>query len=476
MALDVGVFSNLQPQKPVDLLTPYLTMQQLKTMQLQQQGMQLQQQDVAEQIQQRRIANAKAIQAAKVYQDAAQNGTDLDSPQFISQLAGIDPQLALAHQEHRARVKELGAQTAQAEAVTKKTQQEIDLGPTAEIAPGGTLFNRLGGKPVFTAPLTALQNAEARKANAEATVKELEAGTYPQTVDDFQSKLDALAPPTDKTFADTNKRFGGMAKAGPYTPAIGAGLLKQAASEAEKIAVAKNTVPFKVEVQQAGAAQATGDALDLMAEQALNGNFTSRNPVLLSKVYARAAEKAKTLGMTNQQVVMAQNAAKANKEALNRLTTQQSQVEAFSQTAEKNMRVLESAIQNVSDLGAPFLNTPLRNIQEKFAGNPKVSAFTAAITPVQAEVAKILNSAGATTGMLTDTARGEMQAAISPGATPAQLKAALDIFRQDIANRKSTYEAMIKDLTEQSAVGGSNTPASNSFIKPGGALEQLLKQ
>jgi hypothetical protein len=69
-----------------------------------------------------------------------------------------------------------------------------------------------------------------------------------------------------------------------------------------------------------------------------------------------------------------------------------------------------------------------------------------------------------------------MQAAISPGATPAQLKAALDIFRQDIANRKSTYEAMIKDLTEQSAVGGGNTPASNSFIKPGGALEQLLKQ
>ena len=59
--------------------------------------------------------------------------------------------------------------------------------------------------------------------------------------------------------------------------------------------------------------------------------------------------------------------------------------------------------------------------------------------------------------MLTDESKREMQGAIGPGATPGQIKAALDVFRTDARNRKASYEASIADLTGRSVSGGHGT-------------------
>jgi hypothetical protein len=487
MPLDPNIFSTLRPVQPPDLLGPFQTMQSLKTMQLQQQDIQQQIEERRQNVQQRQIANQKAIQAAKIYQDAAANNEDQDSPAFAAKLAGIDPQLAMAHQQHRAKLQELSASTdklkeegLKAHADYLKTQQDTAVGPRPE---GGLRYD-FGSKSWVPLPTTptqqadiTLKTAETRKNNAEALAKELEAGNFPKDADEAQTRLNAIAPPDDKDLGGVNTRFSAMLKAGNQTPAYFASTLKDALSQADKVASSRAQLPVKMELQQAGAGAVSGGGLDLAAQAYLqNQTLPGRNAVLNSKIMNRAAELAKDHGMDAQAVIIARNAAAASKEALNGITKQQAQVENFSQAAEKNMKVLENAMAQVTDLGAPVLNTPIRNLQSRFAGNAKVAALNAALAPVQAEVAKILNSVGgASGGSLTDTSRGEMQAVLSGGATPQQLKAALDIFRKDIANRKSTYEAQIQDLQQRSAVGAGAGPAA-PFVKPGGALDQLLKK
>lgn len=331
----------------------------------------------------------------------------------------------------------------------------------ADIANLGAQAEEAGGK------------AEESRANA-AKIR-AETGALPQTVDDAQAKLDALFPPDSKdaNVKDTNTRYSNLLKAGPYAPLLGQKVVDQAGREAESISVEKNKLPIKIEQLQAGAGNIGGGGLDLAAQAYLqNQTLPGRNALLNAKIMNRAAEIAKDHGMNAQAVVAARNAAAASKEALDDLTKKSANVEAFSQTAEKNMQVLEGAMKDVTDLGAPFLNTPIRTLQAKI-GDAKVTAFSAAIVPVQTEIAKILNSTSAT-GMLTDTARSEMEHAISPGATPAQLKAALDIFRKDIHNRKDTYAAQLQDLQQKSVVGGSDAGPANAFIKPGGALDKLI--
>jgi len=230
------------------------------------------------------------------------------------------------------------------------------------------------------------------------------------------------------------------------------------------VAQAKATAPTKISIMQAGvAAKAASavpgqDALDLMAEDALAGKSpSSRNPVLYAKVYERAAEIAKARGMDAQGTIMARNSAQAAHGAFTAVTKQYETLKPFAEMAEKNANVLEGAAAKVSDMGGSFFNTPLRDMQSKFGGNTNVAAFRAALLPVQADFARILNSpTGA--GVLSDSAREEMGHALGEGATPGQIRTALNIFRQDARNRKETYEAQIEDLKHKTVSGGTATP------------------
>lgn len=250
-------------------------------------------------------------------------------------------------------------------------------------------------------------------------------------------------------------------------------------------AVAQGKAMSPVIVERAAAEQAAKDAarmpsapaLDLMAEDALNGKYpSSRSPVMYAKVMERAAALAQERGMSNQQVLLSRNAASANKAALNSVTKQYETLKPFAEMAEKNADILEQKMGAVTNLGAPVLNTPLRELEQKFGGNTSVTAFKAALMPVQADFARILNSPTGG-GVLSDHAREEMQTAISAGATPAQIKSALDVFRQDARNRKDSYEANIADLQHRSiAANATNPPApQTSAALPQGAGKAIDK-
>jgi hypothetical protein len=245
------------------------------------------------------------------------------------------------------------------------------------------------------------------------------------------------------------------------------------------LATAKATAGTKIYVSNAEAeakaklARPSDPGLDLMAEGVLSGNPPgSRNPIIVKAIWDRAAEIAASRGQNAQAALAAANSAHASKEALNAVTKQYETLKPFAEMAEKNADVLEKQMQKVSDLGAPFLNAPLRGIESKFFGNANVAAFHAAMLPVQADFARILNSPTGS-GVLSDTARNELQTAISPNATVGQVKAALDIFRTDAHNRKAAYEAQLKDLGAASVAGGG---ASTLPKGSGGSLDRATAQ
>ncbi len=248
------------------------------------------------------------------------------------------------------------------------------------------------------------------------------------------------------------------------------------------VAVAKATAPIKIQVAGAeaaarGAAANPGEeGVDMMAEKVLAGQSPGmgRNPVLMAQVYKRAGQMAKERGLTSQQAVMEGNAAHAEQSALNAVTKQYETLKPFAEMAEKNADILEQRMKDVSDFGVPFLNTPIRSLEQKFLGDAKVTAFHAAMLPVQADFARILNSPTGS-GVLSDSARHEMESAISPGATVGQIKEALDVFRTDARNRKAAYEDQLRSLKERTIVRGASAEASigapaTHRIKVGGKL------
>lgn len=296
---------------------------------------------------------------------------------------------------------------------------------------------------------------------------------------DWDAKVDSVIPPTGtrKELNQATKTLvHGYIQRG--LPDKAEAIIKDAYDQVGRtqtaVDTAKATAPIKINLATAeqnakDKARLPGDdAVDLMAEELLNGKTpSSKNPILYAQVYKRAAELAKERGLTNQQVILERNAAGANKIALNAVNKQYETLKPFAAMAEKNADILEQKSKLVSDLGASILNTPLRDLESNFTGNTNVAAFRAALMPVQADFARILNSPTGG-GVLSDDSRREMSKAIKPGATVGEIKAALDVFRNDARNRKEGYEASIKDLTERSVAGGDRSK-TNDLPKGNGA-------
>jgi hypothetical protein len=144
---------------------------------------------------------------------------------------------------------------------------------------------------------------------------------------------------------------------------------------------------------------------------------------------------------------IAQNSAiySANKSSLTNIQKNFDNVSAFENTAGKNLDQFISTAKNIVDSGSPLINTPVRAVSDKIAGSANMAAFNAARTTALTEIAKVLNSSNAS-GVLSDSARGEVSSLIGPDATLAQIYSAANILRTDMANRHQSYQEQINDI------------------------------
>ena len=153
---------------------------------------------------------------------------------------------------------------------------------------------------------------------------------------------------------------------------------------------------------------------------------------------------------------LAGNAAafKANQDSLKSLQKNFDQVTAFENTAGKNLDVFLGQAQKVIDSGNPMINRPLRMVIGGMGGADQ-AAFDAARTTALTEISKVLNSSNAS-GVLSDSARHEVEGLIKPNATLQQIVSAAKILKQDMGNRHQSYQEQIDDIQKRLNGSGRN--------------------
>ena len=188
-------------------------------------------------------------------------------------------------------------------------------------------------------------------------------------------------------------------------------------------------------------------ALDLVAKNYLEtGQMPpemTRSPGTITAVIQRAAQLNQQQGGAG--LAANSSAFKANQASLQKLQTNFDQVQAFEQTAEKNMDLLQQTAAKIPDLGTRFANVPVRMLSSQMIGTQNMAAFKTALTTAQTEAAKVLNSSNAT-GVLSDSSRHELQDVIDGNMPLPAMIASLNTLKQDMGNRTQSYQAQIGDI------------------------------
>jgi hypothetical protein len=147
------------------------------------------------------------------------------------------------------------------------------------------------------------------------------------------------------------------------------------------------------------------------------------------------------------------SAYKANQSSLTGLVKNRDAVTAFESTAGKNLDLLLGQAGKIVDSGSPWINQPLRSVDQKGLGSEDLAAYNAARQVAINEVAKVTSNP-ALSGNLTDSARHEVEAFIPADATLAQTYRVAKILKQDMANRHQSYNDQIADISSRIGRGG----------------------
>lgn len=154
----------------------------------------------------------------------------------------------------------------------------------------------------------------------------------------------------------------------------------------------------------------------------------------------------------------------ANKSSLVQVTKMKNAVEAYSNTAGKNIELLLEQAKNVPDSGSPWLNTPLRSVSKNLMGQKEVPAYETARMVALTEIARVVNNPNLT-GQLTDDARREVEKFNPNNATFAQTVAVARVLHQDMKNRHDALVAQEKEIRDE--IGQQGGQRAGDGQKPG---------
>lgn len=235
-----------------------------------------------------------------------------------------------------------------------------------------------------------------------------------------------------------------------------------------------------------GLQQSAGGGLDPVAlDQAAERYATTGQMPPMSRGAAGMAQARQIMNRAAQlhpAGSIAENSAeyKANSASLNQLQKNFDSVNAFEKTAGKNLDKFLETAKSVVDSGSPLINRPLREVEKEVAGTPQMAAFDAARTTALAEISKVLTSANAGSGVVSDAARHEVEGMIGRDASLSQIYAAANILKQDMDNRKVSYQEQISDIQQRlgrkpeggggGTTGGGAAPATHVYDPTTGTI------
>lgn len=210
----------------------------------------------------------------------------------------------------------------------------------------------------------------------------------------------------------------------------------------------------------------TPEALKLTARQfAMTGQLPpmgmgKAGAQLRTKIINQAAEEFKGLDLPTQIASY-----KANQSSLIKLQGTADKVAAFESTAGKNLNQFLSLADKIPDVGVPWLNQPVRLLNDVLVGSENQAAFNAARDVALREIARVTNDPNLS-GVLSDSARHEVQGLSPQSATFAQIKKVSSVLLQDMANVKSSLNEQIGSIQQRIATlpGGSPSGPEPEFI------------
>ena len=189
-----------------------------------------------------------------------------------------------------------------------------------------------------------------------------------------------------------------------------------------------------------------------------------RDPKMMSKIANERVKLMRESGVTSEDVVSGRAGFKADTASLNKITPQYDAITAFEKTAIRNGKILIELADKVDTTGVPVLERWIRAGRKSIAGDTDVAKFEAQMNLYRAEAARILTQPNLT-GVLTDTARKEMEEVIRNSASAKQVREVVNLLERDFNNRKETLEEQIGAIRSRMrgrVAPGSPTPATGN--------------
>lgn len=148
----------------------------------------------------------------------------------------------------------------------------------------------------------------------------------------------------------------------------------------------------------------------------------------------------------------------ADKGSLTTLQRTRDAVTAFEKTALRNIDIFLETTKNAMDTGSPLLNQPVRSVAGTLFGSKNLAAFNAARTVALTESAKVLSNPNLS-GVLSDSARKEVESLLSPNATVGQAYAVFNLLKNEMKGRTGYLDETIAEIKGRGKTGASAAPA-----------------
>jgi hypothetical protein len=211
---------------------------------------------------------------------------------------------------------------------------------------------------------------------------------------------------------------------------------------------------------------------DLAIQSMYDPNATAgyrRDTTAMSRIANERQNIMREAKITSEDVVSGRAGFKADTLSLNKLTPQYDAITAFEKTAIRNGNVLKELADKVDTTGTPVIERWIRAGRKSVAGDEDIAKFDAQMNLYRAEAARILTQPNLS-GVLTDTARREMEHVIGGDASAKQIKGVVDLLERDFGNRKATLEEQIGSIRARMrgrvAPGGETPPPAQPTPQP----------
>lgn len=163
------------------------------------------------------------------------------------------------------------------------------------------------------------------------------------------------------------------------------------------------------------------------------------------QIMEEAARQAQAEGQTGEALNMNRAVYHASMSELNNVQKNRGMIEAFANTALKNLDLAEGLSDVVGRTGVPVLNRWIVAGKKAVLGDPETAKFDAAMRTAINEYARVVTTVTGG-GVTSDSARKEIEDLLNSAQNPEQVKGVIQTLKSEIGNRSSGYDEQINKI------------------------------